>query len=347
MKYLILVVLLIIAFRIFLIATQMRNEEQSMIKTDYSEITELYLVYPEGIKEGDCNYNELIGFYNDLIELIPQEIKLIIFVKTKQIGEKIEGLRANLNYKVNSKLESIWLRDFAGFNMSNKIVKPIFYYEDDSKVSNKISSSMQTLNSLLGKNIINIPLIWDGGNLVTNGKVGIVTERIIEDNIIEFSEFEIKEIIESNLGIKLIIIPELKGDKLAHSDGYLAFIAEDTVLLSKYPNISYFNKDNKYVSQIEKILSSNGFDTIIRIIDNPDDAEPYCEDIESAKGIYVNFLQLNDLIILPEYTLNSKDKYDYNKINFDKLSKFGKVETINCDKLAKFGGVLHCISFTN
>ena len=71
-----------------------------MIQTDFSEITELYLIYPEGIKEDDCNYNELTDFYNKLIKLIPKEIELIIFVKTTLIGEKIKDLRANLKIKV-------------------------------------------------------------------------------------------------------------------------------------------------------------------------------------------------------------------------------------------------------
>ena len=107
---------------------------------------------------------------------------MFIFVKTKQIGEKIKNLRTNLRYIVNSELKSIWLRDFASFNMDDKIVKPIFYYEDNSNIALKINKSMRTLNYLLKKRLVDIDLIWDGGNLVTNGEIGFITERIIQDN---------------------------------------------------------------------------------------------------------------------------------------------------------------------
>ncbi len=326
---------------------QKRSKEQSMIQTDFSEITELYLIYPEGIKEDDCNYNELTDFYNKLIKLIPKEIELIIFVKTTLIGEKIKDLRANLKYVVNNELNSIWLRDFAGFNFEDEIVKPIFKPKYSySKTANLINKSMNTLNSILNKKIINIPLIWDGGNLATNGEVGFIIERIIKDNQNKFSEKQIEEIIKENLNIDPIFIPVLKGDEIAHSDGYLAFLDEKKILLSEYPDEIDFTKDNEYVSQIKKILTYNNFKPT-RIQENPI-GKNEIKNIQSAKGIYINFLRLNNTIILPFYKFEKADDNEYNEINKKMLTDLGfDVIIINCDELAKFGGVLHCISFTN
>ena len=347
MKYFIFGLLIIIAFSVIVTVMQMRDEEQSMIKTDFSEITELYLIYPESIKEDDCNYNELTDFYNELIELIPEEIELSIFVKTEQIGEKIKDLRINLKYIVNNDLNSIWLRDFAGFNFNDKIVKPIFKPKYSySKTANIINKSMKTLNSFLNKELTNIPLKWDGGNLVTNGKIGFITERIIRDNQKKFSEIQIEEIIKENLNINPIFIPVLKDDEIAHSDGYLAFLDRETILLSEYPDDIDFAKDNEYVSQIKKILINNNFKPT-RIQENPI-GENIIKDIQSAKGIYINFLRLNNTIILPFYKFEKADDNEYNEINKKTLTDLGfDVIIINCDELAKFGGVLHCISFTN
>ncbi len=318
-----------------------------MIKTDFSEIKELYLIYPESIKEDDCNYNELTDFYNELISLVPEEIELIIFVKTNLIGEKIKDLRVNLKYIVNNELNSIWLRDFAGFNFNDKIVKPIFKPKYSySKTANLINKSINTLNYILNKKITNIPLIWDGGNLVTNGEVGFITKRIIKDNQNKFSEKQIKEIIKENLNINPIFIPVLKDDKIAHADGYLAFIDNKTILLSEYPKYKEFKKDNDYVSRIEKILNENHLKPI-RIHENPI-GENSIKDIQSAKGIYINFLRLNNILILPIYKYEQDTDNEFNKVNEKKLNDLGyDVITRNCDKLAEFGGVLHCISFTN
>jgi agmatine/peptidylarginine deiminase len=68
----------------------------------------------------------------------------------------------------------------------------------------------------------------------------------------------------------------------------------------------------------------------------------------SARGNYINFLRINNLIILPEYTLATKKETDYyNKVNQEILERLGfEIKRINCDLLSKLGGVLHCISFT-
>lgn len=351
MRNLVLSLLILIVFCIFLTATQIKSEEKNMIKTDFSKITELYLIYPENLKEGDCDYNELTDFYDDLISIIPVEIKLIILVKTKKIGDKIKNHRANLEYVVNSELKSIWLRDFAGFNMGDKIIKPRFrpkyYWGAPICIADEINENMKFIHSIINIDMVTLPLIWDGGNLVTNGKIGFITERIIEDNKKNFSEKQIKDIIEKNLNFKPILLPVLKDDKIAHSDGYLSFVNEKTILLSEYPS-NWFQNEIDYVNDIKKILKSQGFENTIRIKESPVKDDPYCNELSSAKGIYINFLRLNNTIILPIYKYEKSEDNQYNVINKKILSDLGfDVITINCDKLAKFGGVLHCISFTN
>ena len=202
---------------------------------------------------------------------------MFIFVKTKQIGEKIKNLRTNLRYIVNSELKSIWLRDFASFNMDDKIVKPIFYYEDNSNIALKINKSMRTLNYLLKKRLVDIDLIWDGGNLVTNGEIGFITERIIQDNKKKYTRKQIEKIIKDTLKINPVLITEFEEDELAHADGYMAFINENTVLISEYTDNKLFEKDNEYVDGIERIIKELKINLkIVRIKDNPVDDKPYC-----------------------------------------------------------------------
>ena len=128
--------------------------------------------------------------------------------------------------------------------------------------------------------------------------------------------------------------------------------------LSQYPNIDFLKADIEYVMGIKKQLEDRHFE-ITRIYDRPvsekvvgsgeyeNDKASNC--LNSARGIYINFLLLNDTIILPEYTLpNYKKQIDYNMINKQAFTDLGyTVITLNCDELAWLGGSLHCISFTN
>jgi len=140
--------------------------------------------------------------------------------------------------------------------MGDKIVKPIFrpksYWGAPISLADEISVNMRMMHSILNIDMISLPLIWDGGNLVTNGKVGFITERIIKDNKKKYTRKQIEKIINDTLKIKPVFITELKGDKLAHSDGYLAFINENTVLLSEYPVNKLFEKIKSMLIKLRK-----------------------------------------------------------------------------------------------
>lgn len=138
---------------------------------------------------------------------------------------------------------------------------------------------------------------------------------------------------------------------MAHADGYMAFLNEKTICLSQYPDIPFLKDDIEYVGKIEEKVNENCLSTV-KFYDRPiakkvagggnteDDKSKDC--LNSVRGIYINFLRLNDTIIQPEYTiLGYKRMMDYNTVNKHTLIKLGyKVLTINCEHLARLGGGL-------
>ena len=70
------------------------------------------------------------------------------------------------------------------------------------------------------------------------------------------------------------------------------------------------------------------------------------ESIESAKGCHVNFLKVNNAVILPKLKLSRRTSGDYNRFNNKILQEMGyDVKPIDCTKLSELGGVIHCISW--
>jgi agmatine/peptidylarginine deiminase len=320
-----------------------------MIRPDFAKVERLLLIYPAQISENDSDYNTLTDFYDELISLIPPDINLIVLVKSRRIGDRIRGLRKGLDCIVHKELATIWLRDGAGFNCDDRIVKPVFrpqYYSGAFKRAENISRSMELISEILGKDLVGIPLVWDAGNLVTNGKIGIITERILKDNP-RHTKDQIASMIREHLQIEPVFVPELAGDVLGHADGYLAFHDERTAIVSEYP-ARWHERDREYVRTLAELLHEYGVE-VVRIRDCPQEAtrdKPKESTIGSAKGIYVNFLRLNEAFILPQFSFDEiLREDDYNSLNKNILAKYGDVIPINCDQLAKFGGVLHCISF--
>jgi agmatine/peptidylarginine deiminase len=321
-----------------------------MIKTDFSKVERLLLIYPAGIIEDQYDYNALIPLYDELISLVPEDIEVILLCKSPQPISKFNKLRQNLKCVVIDKLQTIWLRDIAGFNCGDSIVKPIFrpkYYKGSFRKANTINRQMEVIHKILRKKLVKIPIIWDGGNLVTNGKFGLITDRLFEDNP-RLQETEISEMIENHLHIKPIFVHQPSNDPLAHLDGYLAFIDEQTAVVGNYPD-SWYEYEKKYVEKLSRLLAEQGIE-VVHISENPEDKFYFGTNqaggIPSAKGIFVNFLQINGLYIVPEYSLETDDEgMDYNLQARKTLETFGKVISINCDELGRYSGVLHCISF--
>lgn len=313
------------------------------------KICSLLLVYPDSFPS---YYSRLCKFYLELYELIPTEIQLNMIVNNEQAIKKLNNkIDRPFSTIVIKGFDEIWLRDFMGFFVNGEVMKPKFKPDYFSKINTieklkKINQYSTKANEALNikKNDLNI--VWDGGNLVSNGKIGFITDKILDDNK-EYSTAELLSRIEYALDIKPILVPTSKFDTLGHIDGYMSFLDENKICISVYPDLPFLKSELKYLGKLRKIAKKEHLE-IIDVKDNP--VKERCivgkESIESAKGCYVNFLKLNDTIILPEFDLQSNSKIDDNNVNRNVFEKLGyNVRSIDCTALSMLGGVLHCISW--
>jgi agmatine/peptidylarginine deiminase len=296
------------------------NNLNRKLKLDFDNPSTLFLAYPESVVECGIDYTPKPVF-DRIIRALPSGINLVVMTKTASIANSVLKLRKKRTTTlVNSELSSIWLRDTAGFNMGSHIVKPIFkpkYYRKYFDEAEIIDSYNKIIHSILGIDMKKIPLIWDGGNLTTNGEVGFITEQILHDNKKTHAEIEIKTLIKETLGIEPIIVPILSGDPFGHTDGFLNFLDMDTIAISSYPDKPR-KKERSYLKELKSIVSPY-VKKVVEIKEKPEEA--INEDIYSAKGLYVNFLRLGKLIIVPSYQDSEIDKY-----NYDLIRPFGKIQ---------------------
>ena len=67
-----------------------------MIKTDFSKVERLLLIYPAGIVEDQYDYNALIPLYDEQISLVPEDIEVILLSKSPQPISKFKKLHKNI-----------------------------------------------------------------------------------------------------------------------------------------------------------------------------------------------------------------------------------------------------------
>jgi len=328
--------------------------------TDYSKVNNLLLAYPERFYN---EYESLTSFYDGLIELIPNSIQLWIICNNQS---SIGKLKQKFCYKKLNLIgirgwDEIWLRDCIGLKKGSEIIKPYYhpsycemagsgFYNYYYKI-NKLSKII--IKECITDKIINLSLKLDGGNFVNNDTIAFLTDKVVADNR-ELSKSEITAIIKDFTGLQAIILPRNPNDNVGHLDTFLAFTSSNKACISNYPSLSFLREDIGLLYKIRAMLEEEKIE-VFDIHDRPIDEAVACNCylknkktcLSTARGNYLNFLRLNNTILLPEYTLpTQKETKYYNSINREIFENQGfEVISLNCDQLSKKGGSLHCITY--
>jgi agmatine deiminase len=241
-----------------------------------------------------------------------------------------------IKFKFLYSTKDIWCRDYLPIQVDrDKFVQfryePSYLMKDlEHQSDTKTVCKDNSINPKFTK--INL----DGGNLVNWTDRAIVTDIIFRENPEYSNKSKLIAEIEKLLEVELIVIPQINSDITGHADGMVRFLDKSTLIGNS------FNEEFVYWRKgMTKILRDHNIEYIdIPCFDHKDKRYP-----ESALGIYVNFLEIGQLILLPIFEVNGnhdKKVIDlYNKIYPDRI-----IEPININEIGVFGGLLNCISWT-
>lgn len=235
----------------------------------------------------------------------------------------------NIKYKLLNNTKDIWLRDFMPIKTkSGKYIS--FRYEPSYLANNpQLRTNFKTdiaPHFVLPVTYSNINL--DGGNVVFSPSKtkAVITDRVFSENP-EYDKNTLLLELEKLLEASLIIIPSLKSDMTGHADGMVRFVNENTVVANA--PLSPFGFETK----VKKALQNHG----IEVLDFP----YFDSNGDSAIGCYLNFLETEQAIFLPVFSVDTDNKaVQTAKHIFHKV-----IIPVNINEIAADGGLLNCISW--
>ncbi|MBR1514498.1 MAG: agmatine deiminase family protein [Bacteroidales bacterium] len=245
-----------------------------------------------------------------------------------------------VEYRLLKGTRDIWCKDYMPIQTeSGKLIQ--FRYEPSYlKGKKEWEESRSDVKEVCRQNgfepiFSNINL--DGGNVLLCSGRAIISDRIFAENPEYTDKGQLVKELSDLLEAEIIIIPAQNGDYTGHADGMVRFIDHDTILGNNR------SEEYKYWSNgIEKVLK----DKKLKYIDVPffygykDSKHP-----ENAIGIYVNYLEVGNLIVLPVFEVEGNRDAEaidtFKQIFPDKI-----IETINYNEVALEGGVLNCSTWT-
>lgn len=232
--------------------------------------------------------------------------------------------------------KDIWCRDYMPIQTeSGKFIQ--FKYDPSYLKGNKEwEESRSDVKEVCRVNEIDAQfsdINLDGGNVLICNRRAIISDRIFSENP-DWNKEELVSELSKLLECEIIIIPAQNGDMTGHADGMVRFVNRNTILGNRLAD------EYKYWRErMQKVIEKFGLEYIDVpfITDIKDPKHPY-----SAIGIYVNYLEVNNLIVLPVFG-REKDKQAVEIIQ--KAFPDKVVETINYDEVAQEGGLLNCTTW--
>ncbi len=227
--------------------------------------------------------------------------------------------------------KDIWVRDLMPIrNTQGKWILFKYFpkYLQNPKYHHLISDN-QSICKDLGIEYEYVNIILDGGSVVYKNDLYFVSERVFTDNP-KLSKENITEILKEKFKTEnLHFIPAMEKDFTGHLDGVLYIINENRILIN--------DGQDEYTENLKVKLKGLGF-SVEFLPYNPYQNKTY----QSARGIYINFIEIDSKILLPVFKL-TEDELAIKKL--ENVFPNKEICSIDCNDLAKEGGLLHCISW--
>lgn len=258
------------------------------------------------------------------------------------------GIKANWLDHTND----IWARDYMPLQLNENDFVHYNYYpdylmgslEDRASITNPIRLEQQLLIAR-GKMVLNLPLIMDGGNAVFTDRHIVMTQKVLFENKLSKlnNEKTIVELIYKHTGLEPLFIlwdapkwnREKKVEKYGHADWLVRYLGGSSNMVIVAVNEEITMKVSE--SAIDKLTEAGCYDVRRFKLEHP----------TSNSWAYLNYVQINNVILMPTVAEEDNDKEAEEKLAqlFRESGQNVKIVPIDCQDLIKAGGALHCISW--
>ena len=267
--------------------------------------------------------------------MIPDQQTNTVYISDlleKQHARILQAFRQLLGVRLKTipGTKDIWCRDFMPIQLaSNQFVQ--FKYAPDYLRDDPQLRTQNACDLLRLKNCRRSDLVIDGGNVVRWTDAAILTDKVYYENTgKERSWFEAE--LRRQLQVeRLIFVPQEPGDTFGHADGMVRFVNEDTLFVNNYERVGG--------KMLRDALA--GFE-LIPFPYSPTHELGSDPEIDSAVGVYMNFLQVGNLIVCPIFNQAEDDEA---LRTLAKTFPKARIVPLECRKLALEGGVLNCVTW--
>jgi agmatine deiminase len=251
-----------------------------------------------------------------------------------------------VSVRILDNTNDIWLRDFMPIHTGkNQFVQFTLAKDYYLKKDRHKATDPATICEYLGIDPITpiyngMPIYLDGGNVIRGYGNAIMTDKVFKDNgithLIDRRAFA--KILKEWLQVEQIIfIPGEPYDQTKHADGMVRFVDSKTVVANDFATV---NVSQSFRERFYGTLSGSGLEVLVVPYHPVNDR---VNGYQSAKGCYINYLQVGGKIFLPIFDDPANDDAAIKR--FGEIFGPSNIIPVPSSEIALGGGVLNCLSW--
>lgn len=301
--------------------------------------------------------NELIRYhqpvFQELVRAIHARIPVVGIINDNDdldLGRELlaeAGLPNDAVHFIRHPLDSMWLRDYGPIftrwtDGRVRIIDATYDNPDEFGARTRDDAFPAYLSRVLGLELDRMPLVIEGGNLLSNGD-GLLatTARVIDrpENK-NYSVAQIGALLQEHLGCQVwVYIRQLEGEPTGHADFFMTFLRRNLAVVARLdPAVDAANAAilDEAAATLANQKTSMGPMLVERIPMPPRTAD-------GSWRSYNNILLVNGIILMPSYGDVDPAIEAEARAAYQRLMPSWTVIPIHADSLVQKRGVLHCI----
>jgi agmatine deiminase len=269
--------------------------------------------------------------------LVPSETeRQTAITKALAAGVPADALRV-----VTVPINTCWVRDFAPLCVEKE--RAAFHLLDADYIADKRSDDdaiASSIGPLLGLPVGHLPLILEGGNLLSNGRgLVVTTTKLADENTArDLDRSQVEKLLHKSIGARQVVhLEPLLAEMTGHVDLFAAFTAPDTIVVAS-SNRKSDRINTEILERNATQLAAINFDgKPLRVVRLP--LPPRVFEVWRS---YTNVVFANGKLLVPKYA-GVDDKGHAEAIaTYRKLLPGWSIASIDCEPLARMGGALRC-----
>ena len=295
--------------------------------------------------------NELLPYHprvlTDLVATLIEHVPLIAVVRGEVQRRDLLtllcdwGLPAHRVRCVRSAAIGLWVRDYGPAfvrRAGRTCILDAQYFYPNRPEDDRFPSDFALL---LGLAVRGVPLVVEGGNLLSNGRgMALCSTVLLDRNAAQHQPAETMNALAANYGFKAVAcVRPLQGGPTPHTDMFATFTSADTLVLGRY-DPAHDEANARQLDRMEGHLRGRetgaGPLKIVRI--------PMPPHHDNVWRTYTNVIYANNAVVVPTYAGVDPGLEREALDIFRQLLPGRAVVPIEATSLARTGGALRCVS---